>query len=93
MPIGILQIPLTGAAQPILSGGDLVVKTLVLQNNSAANAVRVGDNTVAAAKGINLADNGGILQLTNAFAGIHLAGIYVIGTAEQVLDVLYDTGL
>jgi hypothetical protein len=85
---GATQIFPQGTAQGVTSPKNFIV----IQNN-AANAVRVGDATVSATKGIQLASGnpGGSLQLSPGTPGIlgFGSGLYLFGTQNEVIDVLY----
>jgi hypothetical protein len=93
----LIQLTLTGAAQqisPNLDGlnqsGQVYCSLLVIQNNGADN-VRVGDNTVTATRGILLSPLGSSTFEPFLFRGTMLAQWWVIGTAGQLLDILYET--
>jgi hypothetical protein len=83
-----LQVTLTGSAQPITTN-NLIAGSLTFQNNAAA-VMRVGDANVTASRGYSLAAaaawNVPLVRPTQ------LSKYYVIGTATQVLDVIYDDG-
>src|SRR6185437_2760661 len=89
------QVTLTGSAQPISAalptGYPPLGRQIVLQNNDAA-VMRVGDSTVTASKGYQLASGGAAnsaLDLGQMENPIDLSTIFVIGTATQKLDVTY----
>jgi hypothetical protein len=89
----LLQVTLGAAATPITTDKNLYASFLIIQNNAAA-AVRVGDNTVSASKGILLSGGtapGG--SATNQFPfprGTHLSDWYLFGTSTQIIDILYE---
>lgn len=89
-----VTIPAGGTVQ-ITTNPAIFASALCLQNNGATN-MTVGDNTVAAGNGILLAPGtappGGSIALTLAFPrGTHLIDWWVLGTAGQVLNVLYES--
>ncbi len=90
-----IKITLTGAAQQITTDPKLYASTLIIQCNGAAG-VWVGDNTVAANNGVYLAPaasppGGGSATLPiYAPHGTHLIDYYVLGTATQIVNVLYE---
>lgn len=89
--MNILQVTQTGSAVP-LSAVPIQARVLIIQNNAAAVA-RVGDSTVTASKGISLASGGGansILYVESPVASVNLQQYYTVGTATQVLDVMYE---
>ncbi len=90
-----IKITLTGAAQQITTDAKLYASILVIQANGAAG-VWVGDNTVATGNGIYLAPaasppgGGSVTLQIYAPHGAHLIDYYVIGTATQIVNVLYE---
>ncbi len=92
-----LKITLTGAAQPITTNPNLYASTLCIQCNGAAG-IWIGTSTVAANDGIYLAPAasppGGSSLTFQIYVphGTHLIDWYVLGTATQVVNVLYETG-
>lgn len=91
MAIKTLQITLTGSAQQV-STAPIKCQWAAFQNNAAA-VMRIGDANVTAAKGISLAISGGTFTAplnTYAPSGTDLSQWYVIGTATQLLDIVYD---
>lgn len=83
-----LQVTLTGAAQPI-TANNTDAFALTFQNNAAA-VMRIGDANVTASRGYSLAAAASLnVPLTKP---TQLSKWYVIGTATQVLDVIYDDG-
>ena len=88
MPV-LIQVTLGAGATQISKHG-INFKQMIIQNNTSADTVRVGDSTVSSTKGILLtagsAFNAGALNIQ---AGI-LSGYYLFGTAADVIDVLYE---
>lgn len=86
-----LQVTLTGSAQQV-SATNIKCKWAILQNNAAA-VMRIGDANVTASRGAAIAASGGSFSVpvsTVATFDTDLSQWYVIGTATQVLDVVYD---
>lgn len=91
----IFQITMTGSAQqlaPLLTqtAGQIYASALSCQNNGT-HAMRIGDNTVTTSRGQAIAANGSIYTAPCPPKGTRLADWWVIGTASDVLDVLYET--
>ena len=90
MAIKTLQITLTGAAQQV-SAKPIKCKWEVFQNNGTP-AVRAGDANVSATLGYSIAP-AAAFPLPVPFAstfGTDLSQWFVIGTAAQLLDIVYD---
>lgn len=86
-----LQITQSGSAIQ-LSATPQKVKWLAFFNTAAA-AMRAGDSNVTASRGIPLPASTGSFVVPVAIAstfGTDLSQWYTIGTATQVLDVVYD---
>lgn len=84
-----LQVTLTGSVQPI-SATPLIAEAVTFQNNAAA-VMRIGDSAVTASRGYALGATGGTWNIP-LIEPTQLAKWYVIGTAAQVLDVIFDDG-
>lgn len=88
----ILQITLGAAATRVTTNANLYASIIIFQN-SAGHAVRIGDNTVTATTGIALATGSpGGSATFQIFAphGTHLQDYYLFGTAGDVIDILYE---
>ncbi len=75
------------------TGKNIYASALIIQNN-AANACRVGDNTVTTSRGIALPPGspGGSSTITFTMTrGSLLSQWYIAGTSGNVIDVLYET--
>ena len=92
MAVHLLQVTL-GAGKTQISTSALPCRAVTFQNNAAA-VMRIGDTNVTTTKGIQLAANGAAnssysLPPIDVQDYIDLSQWYVIGTAAQLLDVLY----
>jgi hypothetical protein len=87
----IIQVTLGAGATPV-SAQRIPVQQAIFQNNSA-NAVRVGDASVSATKGILLASGspGGSLNMAGFMVyGTDLSLYYLFGISGNVVDILYE---
>jgi nanoRNase/pAp phosphatase (c-di-AMP/oligoRNAs hydrolase) len=91
--LNLLQITL-GAGATQISATKVGIRQLMIQNN-AAHSCRVGDSTVSTTKGIELVTqsgggggsiNAGAFNINNV---TNLNEWYIIGTQNDVIDVLY----
>lgn len=92
----ILQVTLlAGATQVVLNqdfpngGAQIYCSYLVIQNN-AADAIRIGDNTVTATRGIALTPGGSNTATISPVRGTRLSDWWIFGTIGEVIDVLYE---
>lgn len=91
MSVKTLQVVLTGSAQQV-SATPIRCKWASFFNTAAA-AMRAGDANVTASRGVPLAATTGFYNVPVSQAstfGTDLSQWFVIGTATQVLDVVYD---
>lgn len=89
----LIQITLLAGATPITVDPKLYASILCFQSSAAA-AVRIGDSTVSATKGIALSPGtpGGSATFQMAFTrGTHLVDWYLFGTVGQLIDILYES--
>lgn len=68
--------------------GNIYVQQLIVQNNSAA-AMRLGDVTVTATRGLVMGQSGSINMGAFINYGTFLSDWWVFGTAGTVVDFLY----
>lgn len=89
MAAHLLQITLTGSAQAF-TANNTPCRHVIVQN-TATHVMRVGDSTVTTTKGLSLASAGLPVVLAAALDEqvYNLTQFYVIGTAADLLDVLY----
>lgn len=88
----LLQVTLTADPTPITVDPKLYASFIIIQCGAAA-AIRFGDNTVSASKGIELVGGapGGSATIQLLFPrGAHLSEWYLFGTTGQVIDILYE---
>lgn len=85
----LIELTLTGSKQQITTS-TIYTPFVIFQNNDATNSATVGDNTVTATRGINLAKSGGNLIVQRSDNRINLASYYVIGTASAKIEILYE---
>jgi hypothetical protein len=94
----LIQLTLGAAATQITPNTNttstmpIYVSTLIIQNNAAA-AIRIGDNTVTATKGIALNPSavGPELVTFQMVRGSLLSQWYIFGTAGNIIDIMYET--
>lgn len=87
-----LQVTLGAGLTPILPSGNIICKWVIFQNNGA-NPMRLGDANTTANRGMKLLAGGsGNPVPTSPVGATNLSVWYVIGTAADVLDVIYDDG-
>lgn len=94
MSVILAQVTL-GAAATQLSTISAPCRQVIVQNN-AAHSMRVGDSTVSSTKGVFLSTvaggGGGSLNFgAMIFYGVNLMDLYVFGTQNDVVDVIYVT--
>jgi hypothetical protein len=91
MPAGFLQVTI-GAGSTQVSTTSIPCRQIIVQNNGATNAERVGsDATVSTSKGLGLNKGGGSFTF-GPFRDclLDLNQIWVAGTQNDVLDVWYS---
>ena len=90
----ILQLTMTGSKQQIsplsTTGAQVYCSVLSIQNNGTNN-MRIGDNTVTTSRGQLVSGSGSIYTAPCPPKGTRLADWYIIGTANDVADILYET--
>lgn len=83
----LIQVTMTGSKQQITTGQ--IYSPFVTFQNNGSSAMRIGDNTVTASKGINLSASGAF-TVQRSDNRIPLFAYYVIGTASDKLDIMYE---
>lgn len=92
MAVQNFQVTLGAASTPILANGDILAKWVIFQNN-AAHSMRLGA-TVTSSKGLLLNSGGAFNAIPTApVAFTKLKYWNVIGTQNDVLDVIYEDGV
>ena len=91
----IFQVVMTGSAiqlAPLLTqtAGQIYCSVLQIQDNGS-NDMRVGDNTVTSSRGQVIGQGGGLYTAPCPPKGTRLADWWIIGTASDVADILYET--
>lgn len=89
-----LQVTLGAGVTPVFATGSLHAKWAIFQNNAIHN-MRLGDTNITTTRGILLFPNGGSFSAIQStpISNTDLAKWSVIGTAADLLDVIYDDGL
>lgn len=83
----LIQVTMTGSKQQVTTGQ--IYSPFVTFQNNGSNAMRIGDNTVSATKGINLSASGAF-TVQRADNRVPLFSYFVIGTSGDKLDILYE---
>ena len=81
-----------GAAATQVSTVNIYCNWVAFQNNTTADAMRIGDSTVTASRGIKLLAGGSFFTppLAQPAATTNLATWYVQGTPSDVIDIACD---
>lgn len=92
------QLTMTGSLQRIspdtqntVGGGYNIVCSVLQFQNNGSSQMRIGDNTTTANRGQIILPGGGLYTAPVPPKGTRLCDWYVIGTASDVLDYLYET--
>lgn len=91
-----LQVTLGSGVTPIIPNGEIIAKWVIFQNN-AAHSMRLGDANITSSRGLLLANGspGGAASIvgTAPISQTRLSKWNVIGTQNDLLDVIYDDGV
>lgn len=88
-----LQVTIGSGTTQMLPAGEIYCRWIVFQNNTASDAMRIGDSNTTSSRGIKLAAGASFFAPPSGQgANERLSTWYVQGTQNDVIDVIYDDG-